>query len=79
MTNKELIIKLLNTDLDAECNIKKTIGNINFKPEIVGSWVRDGQHAVRCDRCGCRVSNKAYIVMNYCFNCGAKMGANNGM
>jgi len=73
MTNKELIVKLLDSDLDAEVDLKKTIGHLEFKPETVGRWLPDGQHAVLCDKCSCRVSKKASVEMNYCFMCGAKM------
>ena len=73
MTNKELIVQLLNSDLNAEVDLKKTIGNMEFKPEIVGRWLPDGQHAVLCSRCSCRISKKASATMNYCFSCGAKM------
>lgn len=74
MTNRELIVQLLNCDLDAEADIKKTIGRMEFRPEIVGKWLHDGQHAVVCSQCNCRVSKKSSVLMNYCFNCGAKMG-----
>ena len=73
MTGKELIIKLLDTNLDAEVDLRKMVGDIEFKPVRVGNWVRDGQHAVYCSKCNCRVSVKAYRSMNYCFVCGAKM------
>lgn len=75
MTNRELIIKLLDTDLSADCDLKKTIGDVEFKPEIISRWVREGQFAVHCERCNCRVSNKAFQEMRYCFKCGAKMEA----
>ena len=73
MTNKELIILLLDSDLQADTDIKKTVGDIEFRPEIISKWIRDGQHAVHCEKCNCRVSYKASQSMNYCFNCGAKM------
>ena len=73
MTNKELVIKLLDTDLDAVVDLRKTVGDMEFKPVLKGDWVKNGQHAVTCSNCGCRVSIKAYVNMNYCFNCGAKM------
>ena len=77
MTNRELVILLLNSDLDASADVKKTIGDVEFKPEIIGKWVKEGQHAVHCDKCNCRVSLKASKSMNYCFNCGAKMEEEN--
>lgn len=73
MTNKELIIQLLDSDLDAEVDLKKTIGAMEFKPETLGKWLPDGSHAVICSRCNCRVSRKAAATMMYCFTCGAKM------
>jgi len=73
MTNRELIVKLLDSDLDAEVDLRKAVGNLEFKPVKQGHWIKDGQHAVYCDKCGCRVSVKAYPNMKYCFVCGAKM------
>ena len=73
MTNKELIVLLLNTDLNAQVDLKRTIGDVVFKPEITGRWLREGQHAVSCSNCACRVSLKASKDMNYCFKCGAIM------
>lgn len=73
MTNKQLILLLLDSDLNAEADIKRTVGDIEFKPEFVGKWAREGQYAVYCSRCNCRVSLNASKAMNYCFNCGARM------
>lgn len=73
MTNRELIVQLLNSDLNAEVDLKKTVGSLEFKPEIHGRWLSDGQHAVFCSQCNCRVSKRASATMPYCFNCGAKM------
>ncbi|MBO4543986.1 MAG: hypothetical protein J5725_12500 [Bacteroidales bacterium] len=46
---------------------------MEFRPELTGRWIADGQHAVYCSHCNCRVSRKASIDMKYCFICGAKM------
>ena len=73
MTNKELILQLLDTDLNAECDLRKTVGNVTFKPMTTSKWIRDGQHAVVCEKCGCRVSVNAYPSMRFCFICGAEM------
>ena len=73
MTNKELIVNLLDTDLNAEVELRKTVGDLEFKPVTSGEWIRDGQHAVYCSVCNTRVSIKASAEMNYCFNCGAEM------
>ena len=73
MTNKELIIELLNSDLNATTDLKKVIGDVTFKPEVIGKWVKEGQHAVYCNVCNCRISLNASKEMNYCFKCGAKM------
>lgn len=74
MTNKELIVKLLDSDLNAETNLIKTIGNIAFKPEVKSRWIKAEGHTMQCEHCGCRVSNRACLKMNYCFSCGALMG-----
>ena len=73
MTNRELIVELLNSDLDAEVDLRKTIGDLEFKPLVIGRWMGSDQHSVMCNKCGCRVSRKACSNMRYCFNCGAKM------
>jgi hypothetical protein len=73
MTNRELIVQLLSSDMDAEVDLKKTIGDMEFRPALAGRWVADGQHAVYCSHCNCRVSRKASMDMKYCFICGAKM------
>lgn len=73
MTNKELIVLLLDTDLDAQVDLKRTVGDIVFKPVITADWVKEGQHAVHCSVCNCRVSLKAAEEMNYCFKCGAQV------
>lgn len=73
MTNKELIQKLLDTDLDAIVDFKKIDGTLEVSPLIRGKWLRDGQQAVICSCCNARVSIKASEEMNYCFRCGAKM------
>ena len=73
MTNKELIINLLDTNLNAETDLKKTIGHVTFKPVVTAKWVKDNNNAVFCSRCGCRVSKIASANMNYCFICGAEM------
>ena len=74
MTNKELIVRLLDADLNAETNLVKTIGNIAFKPEITSKWVKAEGRTMKCEHCGCRVSGHACAEMNYCFKCGALMG-----
>lgn len=73
MTNRDLILALLNTDLDAEVDLKRTIGEITFRPETIGVWLRDGQQSVICSTCGCKVSIRASSNMDFCFKCGSKM------
>jgi len=73
MTNKELIEMLLDTDLNQEVDLRKTIGDVEFKPVFRAKWHPDGSHAVFCSRCGCRVSKIASTEMDYCFKCGAEM------
>ena len=73
MTNKDLILVLLDADLNAEVDLKKTIGHVTFKPVITAKWLKDNDHAVSCSRCNCRVSKIASANMNYCFICGAEM------
>lgn len=73
MTNKELIVLLLDTDLDEQVDLKRTVGDIVFKPVLFSSWEKEGQHAVHCGHCNCRVSLKASEEMDYCFKCGAQM------
>lgn len=76
MKNKDLIIKLLDSNLDEEVDLQKTVGKLTFKPAITAKWVKEkgsqGQIVV-CSRCECRVSRVSSIKMNYCFMCGAKM------
>ena len=73
MTNRELIVELLKTDLDAPVELRKTVGQIEFKPINIATWQKDGQHAVYCSNCNCRVSVRASLDMNYCFKCGSQM------
>ena len=73
MTNKELIRMLLDTDLNQEVDLKKTIGDVEFKPVITATWKSDGNHAVVCSHCECRVSKIASTEMDYCFKCGAQI------
>ena len=73
MTNRELITQLLNCNLDDEVDLRKTIGEVEFRPVVTGRWMSNGQHAMLCNRCGCRVSMKAYVNMRFCFRCGANM------
>lgn len=73
MKNRELIIKLLNTDLDAEVDLKATVGEMDFRPQTTGTWLRDGQQSVICSTCGCRVSIRASYDMKFCFICGSQM------
>lgn len=72
MTNRDLIVQLLNTDLDAECELVQT-DTSDVIPLAVAVWRKIGQHAVICSKCGCRVSEKACFNMRYCFICGAEM------
>lgn len=74
MTNRDLIMLLLHTDLDEEVDLSRTIGtSIDFKPQVTGQWVRAGGHSVICSNCGCKVSINGARSMNYCFICSAKM------
>lgn len=76
MTNKELIVKLLDCNLNAKVDFKKTFGTSGDNPRLSAYWKKDGQHAVLCSSCGCRVSVSASRGMNYCFIRGAKMEEN---
>ncbi len=74
MTNRDLIKMLLYTDLDAPVDLEEVTGQqLNFKPQIVGKWIKTGSMRVSCSICEAQVSLSGAASMNYCFKCGAKM------
>lgn len=74
MTNRDLIKMLLYTNLDEPVDLERTTGQqLNFKPQILGKWVKTGSMRVSCSNCGAQVSLSGAASMNYCFKCGAKM------
>lgn len=73
MTNRELMMMLLHTNLDEEVDLTRTIGEVNFKPQLNAQWIRAGGHSVLCGNCGCKVSLNGAKSMDYCFKCGAHM------
>ena len=73
MTNRQLIQRLLYTNLDEPVDMKRVIGDTECRPEILAQWVKVAAHTMHCSNCNVRVSDKAYKNMHYCFNCSANM------
>lgn len=73
MTNRDLIMMLLHTNLDEEVDLARTVGTVDFKPALNSKWLRTGGHSVVCEHCGATVSLSGAKSMDYCFKCGAHM------